>query len=136
MPLFYTFPNAQVDFTGDTIKVCLLKNTWTPDRTLSLYSQLSAHETSGAGYTAGGATLTSKTAVRDGRTWTFDAADLAWTSATFACRYAVLYKSSTGALIGYADLRDEALTPPEPSVSNGTLSLQFSVFGLYTKEVS
>lgn len=53
-----------VDYLSDTIKIALLGAGYTPNLdTHEFFSDVSAQEVSGAGYTAGGATLASKTIV-------------------------------------------------------------------------
>lgn len=51
-----------IDYLSDTIKVALVASTYTPDRTAhDFWDDVVAHEISGTGYIAGGATLSSKT---------------------------------------------------------------------------
>jgi hypothetical protein len=102
--------NKEVDFDSDTIKVALLTSSYTPDQDAHDYfNDVSANEVSGTGYTAGGATLASKTATYDSASnvIVLDAADTTWSSSTITARYAVIYDStgtsSTSALIGYVD---------------------------------
>lgn len=59
---FLALLNAEINFTSDSIKVMLLTSSYTPDRTLHDYvDDVRAYEVSGAGYTAGGVALASKT---------------------------------------------------------------------------
>lgn len=102
--------NKEVDFDSDTIKVALLSSSYTPDQDAHDYfNDVSSYEVSGTGYTAGGATLASKTATYDSATNVviLDAADTTWASSTITARYAVVYGStgtaSTSPLIGYVD---------------------------------
>ena len=102
--------NKEVDFDSDTIKVALLTSSYTPDQDAHDYfNDVSANEVSGTGYTAGGATLASKTATYDSASnvIVLDAADTTWSSSTITARYAVIYDStgtsSTSPLIGYVD---------------------------------
>lgn len=71
--------NKEVDYLSDTIKVALLGSGYTPALdTHDYYNDVSASEVSGAGYTAGGATLASKTMVYTAaNSW-----GTAWASAT------------------------------------------------------
>ena len=104
---------GSIDLANDTIKVALLANTYTPNiDTQDFFDDVVAHELStGGGYTAGGATLGSKTVTADTANdkGVFDAADPSWTAdgTGFTCRYAVMYKSTgdpaTSPLIAYWD---------------------------------
>lgn len=102
--------NKEVDFDSDTIKVALVSSSYTPDQDAHDYfNDVSTYEVTGTGYTAGGATLASKTATYDSATNVviLDAADTTWASSTITARYAVIYDStgtaSTSPLIGYVD---------------------------------
>jgi hypothetical protein len=82
-----------IDLSADTIKVALCTSTYTPNYdTHGVYTDLT-NQTTGTGYTAGGITLTSKTITQDTTNdwWTFDAADVTWSSASFSFRYAIIY---------------------------------------------
>ena len=102
-----------VNFTSDTIKCALFASTLTPNiDTQEFFSDISANELATAGgYTAGGATLASKTVTTDDtdNEGVLDCADIEWTAdgSGFTCRYAVLYKDTgdpaTSLLIGYWD---------------------------------
>jgi hypothetical protein len=102
--------NKEIDFDSDTIKVALVSSSYTPDQDAHDYwNDVSSYEVTGTGYTAGGATLASKTATYDSATnvIVLDAADTTWSSSTITARYAVIYDStgtaSTSPLIGYVD---------------------------------
>lgn len=100
-----------IDLSSDTIKVALLTSSYTPNRdTHDFFNDVSAAETSGTGYTAGGATLASVTWNYNTSTdiYTFDAADTSWATSTITARYAVIYDSTPGTaatnpLIAYVD---------------------------------
>lgn len=101
-----------IAFLTDTIKVALLKSTYTPDiDNHKFFSDVIAQESSGTGYTTGGNTLTSPTVTEDdvNDRAVLSGANVAWPTATIAdARYAVIYKSTgnnaTSPLIGYIDL--------------------------------
>lgn len=101
--------NKEIDLDTDTIKVMLCTSSYTPDQDAHIYKSSVTSEVTGTGYTAGGATLGTKTVVYTSgtNTFTFDAADTSWTTATITARYAVIYDSTgtdaTSALIGYVD---------------------------------
>jgi len=99
---------APIDFDTDTIKVALCTSSYTPSATTHDFFDDITNEVTGTNYTAGGATLTTKTLTESGGTVTFDADDVTWAQdpAGFTtARYAILYKStgtaSTSPLIGY-----------------------------------
>lgn len=139
--LYTKFPaklaNAEIDWDTDTIKVALVTSSYTPDQDAHDYwDDVSANEASGTGYTAGGATLASKTITQDNATnkQTFDAADVSWTSSTITARYAVIYKStgtaSTSPLIGYVDFASNQ------SSSSGTFQIQWNASGIFATTVA
>ena len=125
--------NKEVDFDTDTIKVALLSSSYTPNQdTHDYFDDVSTYEVTGTGYTAGGATLASKTVgYTSGTNVTkFDAADVSWTSSTITARYAVVYvatgTASTSALIGYVDFGSDQ------SSSSGTFSIVWDAAGIFT----
>jgi hypothetical protein len=89
------------DLVGATVKVALLSSAWTPDTTVtgnSLWSQISANEVSGNGWTAGGETLTSLAATAIAGGFKFSSASPSKTAtggSIPAFRYIVLYVSGT-----------------------------------------
>lgn len=93
-------------------------------------------EATGTGYTAGGATLGSKTVTYTSGTNTqaFDAADTSWTSSTITARYAIIYKStgtaSTSPLIGYVDFGADVVS------TAGTFQITWDSAGIFTITVS
>jgi hypothetical protein len=100
--------NKEIDYDSDTIKVALCTSSYTPAQTHDYFDDIT-NEVTGTGYTAGGATLASKTATYTSGTGVtvFDAADTTWSDSTITARYAVVYVSTgtdtTSALIGYVD---------------------------------
>ena len=78
--------------TGDTFKIALYTSTASLDASTTAYS--ATNETSGTGYTAGGAALTNVTPTTSGTTAYIDFADAAWTSASFTCAGALIYNST------------------------------------------
>ncbi len=102
--------DADIDLTADTIKVAMTTSSYTPNGDSDEFFDDISNEVSGTGYTAGGATLTSKaTNIDTGNNRVeFDAADVTWSTATITdARYAIVYKStgtdSTSALICAVD---------------------------------
>lgn len=80
------------DLDTDVIKMALYTSTATLGATTTAYS--ATNEVSGAGYTAGGATMGSPVISLDGTTAIVDFADVTWPSATITARGALIYNSS------------------------------------------
>ncbi len=126
--------STKIDLVNDTIKVALVTSSYTPDiDTHDFFADVSANESSGTGYTAGGETLASKTfaIVTASDLAKFDAADVVWTiTSELSARYAIIYKSTgtagTSPLIGYVDLGTTY------SLANGTLTLTWNASGIVT----
>lgn len=103
--------DGDIDFTNDTFKLMLITDSHTPDIDAEEFiDDVSANEVSASGtYSAGGGTLASTSVTVDDtndRAY-FDAADVAFTSATITARYAYLYKDTgtpaTSPIVGYYD---------------------------------
>lgn len=101
--------DGSIDLDTDTIKVALVTSTYTPNQDTHDFFDDITNEVVGTGYTAGGATLASKTVTADttDNEGVFDAADVTWSTSTITARGAVIYKSTgtagTSALICYLD---------------------------------
>lgn len=98
------------NFSADTDKVALLSNSYTPNLAAhAVFADVSPAQVAGAGYTAGGVTLSNKT-------WSggvLNADPVNWASISVTCRYAVIYKS-TGPLIGLIDFGADRTYSAEP----------------------
>ena len=92
-----------------------------------------ANEVSGTGYTAGGALLTSTTVTTPSTGIVmFDAADLAWSSATFSNAYGLLvYADSLTAPVADQAWLALYFGGTAYSVTAGTFTVQFSASGLW-----
>lgn len=95
----YNLLAGLVDFAGSgshDIKVALLNNTYTIDADHNLWSDVSAYEVSGSGYTSGGQSLANKIVTQDNTNDLayFDADDVTWANSTITARYAVLYDNT------------------------------------------
>jgi hypothetical protein len=94
---------GNIDLANDTIKVALVTSSYTFSAAHDFFDDITNELSTTGGYTAGGATIASPT-ISSG---VFDAADTSWTSATFTCAGAVVYKSTgtagTSPLIGFID---------------------------------
>jgi len=122
-----------VDFDTDTIKVMLTTATYVPNAATQSTKVSVTNEVTGTGYTAGGATLATKTVTDTTGTITFDADDVTFTqnAAGFSnARYAVIYKdtgtAATSTLVGWVDFQAD-----KGNVA-GDLILQWNVSGIVT----
>lgn len=100
-----------INFSSDTIKLSLHTVSYVPNRATHQFKSDLTNEVSGTGYTAGGATLASKTLTVTANVLTFDCADVTFSqnAAGFSnARIAVVYKDTgvagTSALVAYHDL--------------------------------
>lgn len=124
--------NAEIDLDTHTIKCALLTSSYTPSQAHDYFNDVSANEVSGTGYTAGGATLAGKSVSYNTGTgvFSFDAADVSWSSSTITARYAVIYRDtgtgSTSPLLCYVNFGAD-----QSSVS-GTFTLTFNASGIVT----
>ena len=84
---------VDIDTGGDTVKCALLNNTHSIDKDDDVWSDVSAEEVSGTGYTTGGKTLTISTHPTSGGTTAYlDFSDVTWTSASITAAGALIYK--------------------------------------------
>lgn len=124
--------NKEIDWDSDTIKVALVSSSYTPNQdTHDYWDDVVANEVTGTGYTAGGATLASKTVTYDGASnvVVLDAADTVWSASTVTARYAVIYDDSGAtnaqkALIGYVDFGSDQ------SSTNGNFTITWDATGI------
>lgn len=120
-----------VNWINDTIKVALTTSSYVVDQDVhDFFNDVTNELATAGGYTAGGASLGSKTCTYDtaSNETRLDAADTAWTSATFTARLAVVYKStgtgSTSPLVSYVDFGGDE------TVSSGTFTIQWDATGV------
>lgn len=118
--------NKELDLEADTIKVALYNNSASFSATDTDYANTNELSTTG-GYTQGGAALASK-AVTAGATTKWDAADLAWTSATFTAYFAKIYDDTHASnhLICCIDFGGAK------TVSAGTFTIVWDAAGIIT----
>ncbi len=120
----------RVDWAGDTIKVMLCTSSYTPDQDAHDFKDDITNEVSGTGYTAGGATLASKTVTYTGASnkLVLDAADSVWTTASFTARYAIVYKdtgsAATSPVLGFVDFG------ANQTVTAGTFTITWDADGV------
>ena len=120
---------------GTTVKVALCTSTYTPSQDNHTSFNDITNEVTGAGYTAGGATLSTKTVTYSGAVTTFNADDVSWTSSTITARYAIIYDATPAAatdkkLIGYVDFGADM------SSSNSTFQIVWNASGIFTVTVA
>ena len=119
---------------SQTIKVALVTSSYSFNQETHDYFDDITNEVSGTGYTAGGATLASKTCAEATRVTTFDAADTSWSSSTLTARGAVVYyasgTASTSLLICFIDFG------ADKSSDNGTFEIQWNASGIFTITVA
>lgn len=124
--------STKINFSSDTIKVALVTSTYSPSIDNHDFFNDITNEVVGTGYTAGGATLASKTVTQDNTNdkAVFDAADVTWTTSSITARGAILYKStgvaSTSPLIGYIDFGADKTS------DGGTFQITINTSGLLT----
>ena len=120
--------DAAIVANTHTFKCALLKPAHIPSKTAhEFYSEVSADEISGGGYTAGGKTLVSSFA-RSGAIVTFNAANLSYATLSPEFRYAVIYDDSHASkvLLGLLDF----LTTQAPNGS--PVDIAFNASGIFT----
>jgi hypothetical protein len=137
--IFNRFPvnlaNKEVNFETDTIKCALLKDSYTPDKDHNQWSDVSADEVSGSGYTTGGTALNGCSVTQDNANdlCKLDADDVVFSSVSLtgdnAPRYAVIYDDTLANkdLICVFDF-GSALE------ANGDLTIKFDANGLVNIE--
>src|SRR3990167_4562121 len=124
------------DWDTDTIKVMLTTSTYTPNQDTNDHKDDVTNEVVGTGYTAGGATLASKTVTYTGATnvLALDAADVTWSTSTITARNAVVYKdsgvASTSPVICYQS------SDADLSSSGGNFTIQWHADGIVKITVS
>ena len=125
------FLDADIDWTADTIKCALLSSYTLGQSTHDFFNDAEGTETSGTGYTAGGNQLDSPTRTLNTLTLTLDAADEAWTTASFSATDAVIYKDRGGATSA-----DELISAIDfggtETVTSGTFTMSWNASGIIT----
>jgi hypothetical protein len=137
-----SFYGTSQTYAADTIKAALYGNSGTPNKDDTLAHNayngtsgqwVTANEISGTGYTATGATLSSKTCTEASGTVTFTAGNPSWTSATLSGIYGDLVYDSTvtGAYAYCWNYFGGA-----QSVTSGTFTVQWNGSGIATVTIS
>jgi hypothetical protein len=134
---FLGLPTKQIDWTGDSIMIALIDNTYTPAKGDSLWvagRDPFISEITGAGYTAQGKRLTSPTVLRgggsmvSGDTIRLYADSAWWTASTITARHAVIY-DGTPALKSLICCFDFVT---DKTSNSGTFTLVFNQLGILT----
>ena len=122
-----------IDFDNNTLKIMLCTSSYAPNVATQACVNSVTNEVSGAGYTAGGITLTGCTLTLVGGTVTFDANDVTWFESVGGftdARYAVIYKdtgtANTSTLFAYIDLISNK------GNSDADLVIQMNALGIAT----
>ncbi len=111
-----------VDLVSDTIKIQLVTNSETPNWDTDDFESDITSEITGTGYTAGGATLGSKTLAISSSKVMWDCADPSWTTASFTAR-------------GFRTWDDT--TTGDPLLNGGTFGADYTVTaGTFTGQVN
>ncbi len=124
----YNLMKKLIDLSTDTIKCALLTNAYTFDADHDVWTDVSANEVSGTGYTAGGKDLTSLSVTQDDTDdeGVFDAADVTWSNSTITARFAILYDDTLAGddLVCCIDFGSDK------SSSAGPFTIQWNVEGI------
>ena len=92
----YNIGAKLIDLNNDDIKAALLTDAYTPDKDDNQWADISTHETSGAGYAAGGQSLVNQAYTEDdvNDLAKFDADDPLWPNSTITAKYCVFYDNT------------------------------------------
>ncbi len=117
--VFKSLANKEIDFDSDTLKVMLCTSAYTPNQDTHQYKSSVTNEVTGAGYTAGGATLDNVTVTYDPalNALVLDADDVTWPSSTLTARHAVVYDDTPATnkpLIGYITFEGDISSTSAP----------------------
>ncbi len=84
---------------GSTYKMALLSSSGSFSGSHTLFSSLTAHQVSGSGYTAGGATVTVGPATSDSSKTNIPVGSASWADASVTFQNAVIYETGGGNLL-------------------------------------
>jgi len=126
-----------IDLDTDNFRMALVTAGYTPNQsTHSTWSSVSANETSGTNYTAGGKPITVASSANSGLVYTWDIDDVSWPSSTVTAKYAVIVRSANGTdlqstdlLVCYSDLENSG---GSLSTTNGTFAVSINESGVFT----
>ena len=124
--LCYDLGVNDIKFDTDSFKMMLLTSAYTPDRGDKKRSELTTYEATGAGYSAGGKSITVILQNPDDINNRVDVtlpASTTWSSSTITARYAVIYKSRGG-----SDTLDELICLIDFTTDQSSESGNFIVY--------
>jgi len=111
---------AEHDMDTDVFKIALYTSAANLDASTTVYT--TSNEVTGAGYTAGGNTLTGATVTLTGTTAFVDFSDTSWSTATITARGALIYNSSkSNKAVAVLDFGSDKTS------TGGTFTIQFPV---------
>ena len=121
------------DLAADTVRCALLTSAYVPSAGHAALADVAASEASGAGYTAGGQTLSGVAWTLAGTSAALAAADPSWSQASITARYALIYVAKTLAgrtnpLVCLLDFGADR------GVTGGTFSVRFDASGVLALE--
>lgn len=129
-----TSGEGPMDILSDTLKVMLTTSTNSISQTADTVKADVTDEVTGTGYTAGGATLGTKTYAVSSLTTTFDAADTTWTTSTITAAQAHIYDdtptSPADPLISYQDFGGNQ------STTGTTFQITWNASGIFSIAVA
>lgn len=127
----------RIDWPNDVIKVMLCDSTYTPNQDLHQFKSDITGEITGTGYTAGGATLATKTMPYTDATnqLALKAANVQWPNSTITARYAVIYDDTPALatdkpLLGYVDFGANQQS------SAGTFEIVWNAAGIFQATIA
>lgn len=104
-----------INLETDTFVMVLLSASYTPNRnTQATFSDISAFQISGSGYTAGGEVMTGLDVTITAGVGKWDSNDVVWNPATLTAKYAAIVRRAGGSvvpgdlLICYSDLNTDS----------------------------
>jgi len=97
-PIINAYGANPQNYLSDSMKVLLTTSSYSPTQATDAFKSDVTNEVTGTGYSAGGATLASKTLTYNSgtKTITWAAANVSWTSSTITARTAVVYDGTPG----------------------------------------
>lgn len=135
-PALEAVADGVIDLDTDAFRMILVGTGYTPNQsTDALYSDVSANEISGTGYTAGGKLIT-QSVTRSGLIVTFDCDNQSWASSTLTnVAYAALVRDANGdGSLAAGDLllcAAELEAGGSLSTVNGTLAVNINDNGVF-----
>lgn len=125
--------NLALNYEGDAFKMALETNSFTPTQSMSVYADITNELAASGGYSSGGAAVGSQTFTLSSDILMFDAADTAWTSATFsAVRQRTVYDNT----LGSKNMGVQTDFGADFGVTSGTFTVVESANGIWRIDVT